>query len=41
MLKKNTNECMYKTNRIPDIENKLVVTKGENDEAGDKLGAQD
>ena len=28
-LKYNTNEHMYKTNRLTDIENKLMVTKWE------------
>ena len=27
--KKDTNELIYKTNRLTDIENKLMVTKGE------------
>ena len=28
-LKKNTNESIYKTNKVTDIENKLKVTKRE------------
>ena len=28
-LKNNTNELTYKTERLTDIENKLMVTKGE------------
>ena len=34
-LKKDTNELIYKTNRLRDIDNKLMVTKGERREAGD------
>ena len=29
---------MYMQNRLSDIENKLVVTKGETEREGDKLG---
>ena len=39
-LKSNTSESIYKTERLTDIENKLVVTKGER-ERGDKLGLWD
>lgn len=28
-LKNNTNECICKTNRLTDLESKLVATKGE------------
>ena len=28
-LKNITNECIYKTDRLTDIENKFMVTKGE------------
>ena len=35
-LKKDTNELIYKTERLTDIENKLIVIKGER--VGDKLG---
>ena len=35
-LKKDTNELIYKTERLADIENKLIVIKGER--VGDKLG---
>ena len=38
LLKKNTNECIYKTNRCTDIENKPVVTKGEKERGRGKLG---
>ena len=35
-LKKDTNELIYKTERLTDIENKLILIKGER--VGDKLG---
>ena len=31
---KNTNKCICKTNRLTDIENKLVVTSGEREGGG-------
>ena len=34
--KKNTNEVIYKI-RLTDIENKLIVTKGDSQESGKKL----
>ena len=40
ILKNDTNELIYKTNRLTDIENKLMVTKGKGG-GRDKLGAQD
>ena len=40
ILKNNTNEFIYKTNRLTDIENKLMVTKGER-KRRDKLGVWD
>ena len=30
-IKTNTNEHIYKTERIPDMENKFTVTKGESE----------
>ena len=36
--KNNTNEFTYKTNRFTDIENKLMVTKGEQEVERDRLG---
>ena len=33
-LKYDTNELIYKTNRLTDIENKLMVTKGESGREG-------
>ena len=39
-LKNDTNELIYKTRRLTDVENKLVVTKGERQER-DKLGVWD
>ena len=36
LKKKLYNELIYKTNRITDVENKLLITKGEN-----KLGDWD
>ena len=33
-LKYNTNESIYKTNRLTDIENKLTIAKGERNEGG-------
>ena len=39
-LKNNTNQSIHKTNRLTDIENKLMVTEGER-EGVDKLGAWD
>ena len=35
-----THELIYKINRLADIENKLMVTKGERG-GGDKLGGWD
>ena len=40
-LKYNTNESIYKTETDSDIENKLLVTKGERDRGWDKLGVWD
>ena len=37
-LKYDTNELIYKANRLTDIENKLMATKGE---GGVKLGVWD
>ena len=38
-LKNDTNELIYKENRLTDMENKLMVTKGDSKgEGGDKLG---
>ena len=37
-LKNNTNESTFKTNRLTGIENKLMITKGEREGEGDKLG---
>ena len=34
ILKNYTNELIYKTNRLRDIENKLMVTKGERWQGG-------
>ena len=39
-LKNNTNKCMCKTERLTDIENKLMVTRGERG-GRDKLGDWD
>ena len=36
LKKKNTNEVIYKI-RLTDIENKLIVTKGDSQESGKKL----
>ena len=36
-----THECIYKTDRLTDIENKLMVTKGEGGRGVDKLGIWD
>ena len=37
-----TNKLIYKTNRVTDVENKLMVTGGEREGAGrDKLGDWD
>ena len=33
-LENNTNECIWKTETVTDIENKLVVTKGEREVQG-------
>ena len=40
-LKNNTNECICKAETDSDIENKLVVTKGEREGRRDKLGVWD
>ena len=37
-LKYDTNEFIYKTERLTDTENKLMVTKGERGWGRDKLG---
>ena len=37
-LKYDTNELIYKTERLADIENKFMVTKGERGWGRDKLG---
>ena len=37
-LKNYTNELIYKTNRLTDIENKLLVKKKEREWEKDKLG---
>ena len=39
--KYDTNELMYETEIDTDIENKLMVTKGEEKQGRDKLGAWD
>ena len=39
-LKNDTNELIYKTSKLTDVENKLVVTKGERQER-DILGVWD
>ena len=39
--KSDTNELIYKTNRPTDIENKLMVTKGERGWRRDKIGVGD
>ena len=39
-LKYDTNELIYKTNRLTDTDNKLMFTKGEGGER-DKLGVWD
>ena len=33
-LKNDINELIYKTNRLPDIENKLMVTRGDSGVGG-------
>ena len=40
-LKNNTNEFIYKTETLTDIENKLLVTKRERQSGRDKLGVRD
>ena len=35
-LRKGTNELIYKTNRVTDVENTLMVTRGQG--GNDKLG---
>ena len=40
-LKSKTNESMYKTKRLIDIESKLMVTKGEREGRRNKLGVWD
>ena len=40
LKKSDTNELIYKTNRSTDMENKLMVTKGER-RGRDKLGVWD
>ena len=40
-LKNYTNECVYKIETDSDIENKLLVTKGEREVGRDKLGVWD
>ena len=40
-LKHDTNELIYKTETDSDIENKLMVTKGERRVGRDKLGVWD
>ena len=40
-LKYDTNEPIYKTNRLTDIENRLVLTKGEERWGRDGLGVWD
>ena len=40
-LKNGTNEPIYKTNRVTDVENKLMATKGERGGGRDKLGNWD
>ena len=40
-LKNNTNQSIYKTEPILDIENKLTVTRRERDEGRDKFGMWD
>ena len=40
-LKNNTNEFIYKTETLIDIENKLLVTKRERQSGRDKLGVRD
>ena len=37
-LKNNTNDYICKTNRLTDIENKPVVSKGERERGREKLG---
>ena len=37
-LKNNTNDYICKTNRLTDIENKPVVSKGEREKGREKLG---
>ena len=37
-LKNNTNGSTYKIERLTDMENKLIVTKGEREGGRDKLG---
>ena len=37
-LKNNTNDYICKTNRLTDIEDKLVVSKGERERGREKLG---
>ena len=40
--KKDTNELIYKTNRLTDIENKLIITNGDSERRKrDKLGVWD
>ena len=38
-LRKGINELIHKTNRVPDVENKLMVTRGHG--GNDKLGDWD
>ena len=40
-LKYNTNELIYETKRLIELENKLMVTKGERRWGRDKLGLWD
>ena len=40
-LKNGTNELIYKTERVTDVENKLMVTKGESRWGRDKLSVWD
>ena len=41
ILKDDTNELIYETNRLTDIENKLMVTKKERDWGRDNLEVWD
>ena len=41
IFKNDTNELIYKTETLTDFENKLMFTKREMLEAGDKLGVWD